>query len=132
MDNQETNPDISAFLTSATHDMKNSANVPPRFREDNPALLDAFARKQALLKHMGIDLIQDHSDELVWHFDRKLVASVALDAEQRREFHLGHQGHQGQTAADFEKSVRKTGEPGSLVEGNGNGYGAGITKTQRG
>lgn len=63
MDNQETPPDISAFLASAIHDMKNSISVLIHFLEDNLSTLDAPAQKQAApmlyeVKRVNINLIQ--------------------------------------------------------------------------
>jgi len=61
--NQDTNPDISAFLASAIHDMKNSISLLMNFLEDNLSTLDIPARKQAApmlyeVKRVNINLIQ--------------------------------------------------------------------------
>ena len=63
MDNQETTPDISAFLASAIHDMKNSISLLIGFLEDNLEALDVSARKQAApmlyeVKRVNINLIE--------------------------------------------------------------------------
>ena len=60
---KESNPDISAFLASAIHDMKNSISVLMNFLEDNLAALDPTARKKAApmlyeVKRVNINLIQ--------------------------------------------------------------------------
>lgn len=62
MDN-ETTPDIPAFLASSIHDMKNSVSVLIGFLEDNLEKLDASARMQAApmlyeVKRVNINLIQ--------------------------------------------------------------------------
>jgi len=64
MDNsEETNPDISAFLASATHDMKNSLSVLINALEDNLTELDAAARRHVApmlyeVKRVNNNLIQ--------------------------------------------------------------------------
>lgn len=128
MSQEETNPDISAFLASAIHDMKNSISMLISFLENNVAKLDPAARKQAapmlyevarvninliqaltiykvgnnfypfdltensidefvagvasqvktLLDYMGIELVLDYDPDLMWYFDRELVAGVVL------------------------------------------------------
>ncbi|MFA7240429.1 MAG: HAMP domain-containing sensor histidine kinase [Sulfuricellaceae bacterium] len=62
MDN-ETNPDIPAFLASAIHDMKNSVSMLIGFLEENMESLDASVRNQAApmlyeVKRVNINLIQ--------------------------------------------------------------------------
>lgn len=61
--NQESNPDISAFLASAIHDMKNSLSVMINFLEDNIATLDPSAQRQAApmlyeVRRVNANLIQ--------------------------------------------------------------------------
>jgi two-component system, OmpR family, sensor histidine kinase SenX3 len=63
MDIQEPNPDISVFLASAIHDMKNSLSVLTHFMENHLTLLDTPAQKQAApmlyeVKRVNINLIQ--------------------------------------------------------------------------
>jgi signal transduction histidine kinase len=60
---KETTPDISAFLASAIHDMKNSISVLINFLEDNVARLEPAAQRQAApmlyeVKRVNINLIQ--------------------------------------------------------------------------
>jgi len=47
MDNKETTPNISAFLASAIHDMKNSISVLINFLNDNITHLDPAAQRAA-------------------------------------------------------------------------------------
>lgn len=61
--NKETAPDISAFLASAVHDMKNSINVLIRFLEDNITELEPDAQRKAApmlyeAKRVNANLIQ--------------------------------------------------------------------------
>ncbi len=62
-DNQKANPDISAFLASAIHDMKNSLSVMINFLEDNIATLEPTAQRQAApmlyeVRRVNANLIQ--------------------------------------------------------------------------
>lgn len=61
--NKETSPDISAFLASAIHDMKNSISLLINFLEDNIVGLEPAAQKQAApmlyeVKRVNVNLIQ--------------------------------------------------------------------------
>lgn len=61
--NKETAPDISAFLASAVHDMKNSIGILINFLETNITELEPDARKKAApmlyeVKRVNDDLIQ--------------------------------------------------------------------------
>jgi signal transduction histidine kinase len=62
-DNTETSPDISAFLASAIHDMKNSISVLINFLDDNITNLEPAAQRQAApmlyeVKRVNANLIQ--------------------------------------------------------------------------
>lgn len=62
-DNTETSPDISAFLASAIHDMKNSISVLINFLDDNIVNLEPAAQRQAApmlyeVKRVNANLIQ--------------------------------------------------------------------------
>lgn len=166
--NQEMNPDISAFLASAVHDMKNSVSVLTHFLEDNLAILDTSARKQAapmlsevkrvninliqilsiykvgnnfypfdlaensiaefvaeivaqnqaLLDYMGIKLELDYDEDLVWYFDRELVAGAVLHALNNAANY---------TNGKLKLSLKEVnGELEIRVEDNGRGYPAGV------
>ena len=171
MDNQEPTPDISAYLASAIHDMKNSISLLIPFLEENLSALDPAARKQAvpmlyevkrvsinliqmlsiykignnfypfelteniidefvkeiatqnkaLLDYMGITLTLDYDPDLVWYFDRELVAGVISHA-------LNNAAHY--TQGKLRLSLKAMGDMLEIrVEDNGSGYPAGVIET---
>lgn len=164
MSQEETNPDISAFLASAIHDMKNSVSMLINFLENNLATLDPAARKQAapmlyevarvninliqaltiykvgnnfypfdltensinefvagiasqvktLLDYMGIELVLDYNPDLMWYFDRELVAGVVLHALNNAANYAKGKLKLSIKQANDELEIR--------IEDNGSGY----------
>ena len=60
MDNKEPSPDISAFLASAIHDMKNSISVLMRFLNDNLTKLDPEAQREAAPMLYEVQRVNDN------------------------------------------------------------------------
>ena len=60
MENKETAPDISAFLASAIHDMKNSISVLIRFLDDNITTLDPEAQRAAAPMLYEVQRVNDN------------------------------------------------------------------------
>jgi len=60
MENKETAPDISAFLASAIHDMKNSISVLIRFLDDNITKLDPEAQREAAPMLYEVQRVNDN------------------------------------------------------------------------
>jgi len=60
MENKETAPDISAFLASAIHDMKNSISVLIRFLDDNITKLEPAAQREAAPMLYEVQRVNDN------------------------------------------------------------------------
>ncbi|HCI13917.1 MAG: histidine kinase [Gallionellales bacterium GWA2_60_142] len=60
MDNKENTPDISAFLASAIHDMKNSISVLMRFLDDNITKLEPEAQHEAAPMLYEVQRVNDN------------------------------------------------------------------------
>ncbi|OGS85799.1 MAG: histidine kinase [Gallionellales bacterium GWA2_59_43] len=60
MENKETVPDISAFLASAIHDMKNSISVLISFLNDNITKLDPEAQREAAPMLYEVQRVNDN------------------------------------------------------------------------
>lgn len=60
MDNKETTPDISAFLASAIHDMKNSISVLMSFLNDNITRLEPAAQREAAPMLYEVQRVNDN------------------------------------------------------------------------
>lgn len=60
MNNQETSPDISAFLASAIHDMKNSISVLINFLDDNLTRLEPEAQRAAAPMLYEVQRVNDN------------------------------------------------------------------------
>lgn len=60
MENKEAAPDISAFLASAIHDMKNSISVLIRFLDDNITKLEPAAQREAAPMLYEVQRVNDN------------------------------------------------------------------------
>lgn len=60
MENKENTPDISAFLASAIHDMKNSISVLMRFLDDNITRLEPEAQREAAPMLYEVQRVNDN------------------------------------------------------------------------
>lgn len=60
MENKEASPDISAFLASAIHDMKNSISVLIRFLDDNITKLEPDAQREAAPMLYEVQRVNDN------------------------------------------------------------------------
>jgi signal transduction histidine kinase len=60
MENKENTPDISAFLASAIHDMKNSISVLMRFLDDNITKLEPEAQREAAPMLYEVQRVNDN------------------------------------------------------------------------
>lgn len=60
MENKDSKPDISAFLASAIHDMKNSISVLIRFLDDNITRLDPEAQREAAPMLYEVQRVNDN------------------------------------------------------------------------
>jgi signal transduction histidine kinase len=60
MENKENTPDISAFLASAIHDMKNSISVLIRFLDDNITRLEPEAQREAAPMLYEVQRVNDN------------------------------------------------------------------------
>ena len=60
MENKENAPDISAFLASAIHDMKNSISVLIRFLDDNITKLEPEAQREAAPMLYEVQRVNDN------------------------------------------------------------------------
>lgn len=79
---------------------------------------EIVAQNQALLGYMGIELALDYDPDMVWYFDRELVAGVILHALNNAANY---------TKGKLKLSVKEVdGELEISVEDNGSGYPAGL------